>query len=159
MCPPPDDTPVTASTDRLLLVVVGAHLRAEQSDRPLGYRLRESIVQWQAGHPEARPLQPILCTDLWYLNAEDLMVRPTISVGAPELNAVSAFFANRLPTALVIDDSLQVQLDPEFVTLRACVWGVDEQATASSVDLFETRYLDAFLRSAHDLPWAPIDGS
>ena len=79
------------------------------------------------------------------------MVRPTISVGAPELNAVSAFFANRLPTALVIDHSLQVQLDPEFVTLQACVWGVNEQATASSVDLFEKRYLDPFLRSAHDL--------
>ncbi len=149
---PTDDTPVTVSTDDLLVVVVGAHLRAELADRPLGYRLRESILKWQAGHPEVRPLQPVLCTDLWYLNAEDLMVRPTISVGAPELNAVSAFFANRLPTALVIDDSLQVQLDPEFVTLRACVWGVNEQATASSVDLFETRDLDPFLRSAHDLP-------
>jgi len=133
------------------VVVVGAHLQAELADRPLGYRLRDSILRWQAGHPEAHPLQPILCTDLWYLNAEDLMLRPTISVGAPELNAVSAFFANRLPTALVIDDSLQVQLDPEFVTLRACVWGVNEQATATSVDLFETRYLDRFLRSAHDL--------
>ena len=142
---------MTMSTDDLLVVVVGAHLRAELADRPLGYRLRERILQWQAGHPEVRPLQPVLCTDLWYLNAEDLMVRPTISVGAPELNAVSAFFANRLPTALVIDHSLRVQLDPEFVTLQACVWGVDEQATASSVDLFEQRYLDAFLRSAHDM--------
>ena len=142
---------MTTSTDDLLVVVVGAHPRAELADRPLGYRLRESILQWQAGHAVARPLQPVLCTDLWYLNAEDLMVRPTISVGAPELNAVSAYFANRLPTALAIDDSLQVQLDPEFVTLQACVWGVNEQATASSVDLFVTRYLDPFLRSAHDL--------
>ncbi len=143
---------MTASADQLLVVVVGAHLQAELADRPLGYRLRDSILRWQAGHPEARPLQPILCTDLWYLNAEDLMLRPTISVGAPELNAVSAFFANRLPTALVIDDSLQVQLDPEFVTLRACVWGVNAEATATSVDLFKKRYLDSFLRSAHDLP-------
>ena len=150
MCPT-QDNPVTAS-DRLLVVFVGAHLRAELADRPLGYRLRESILQWQAGHPEVTPLQPVVCTDLWYLNAEDLMVRPTISVGAPELNAVSAFFANRLPTALVIDDSLQVQLDPEFVTLQACVWGVNEEATATSVELFEKRYLDPFLRSAHDLP-------
>lgn len=149
-----DDTHDTASADRLLVVVVGAHLRAEQSDRPLGYRLRDSILRWQAAHPDARPLSPVLCSDLWYLNAPELMVRPTISVGAPELNAVSAFFANRLPAALVIDDSLQVQLDPEFVTLRACVWGVDDAATATGVDLFETRYLDAFLRSAHDLPEA-----
>lgn len=149
-----DTDPDSLGPDRLLLIVVGAHLQAEQEHRPLGYRLRESIVRWQAGHPQVNPLKPLLCTDLWYLNAEDLMQRPTIAVGAPGLNAVSAFFANRLPTALVIDQSLQVQLDPEFVTLRACVWGVDEPATASSVDLFETRYLDAFLRSAHDLPEA-----
>ncbi len=150
----PDNDPDALGPDRLLLIVVGAHLQAERDHRPLGYRLRESIVRWQAEHPQAVPLRPVLCTDLWYLNAEDLMQRPTIAVGAPGLNAVSAFFANRLPAALVIDESLQVQLDPEFVTLRACVWGVDERATASSVDLFETRYLDGFLRSAHDLPEA-----
>ncbi len=154
MAAPPDNDPDALGPDRLLLIVVGAHLQAEQEHRPLGYRLRESIVRWQAGHPEVNPLKPLLCTDLWYLNAEDLMQRPTIAVGAPALNAVSAFFANRLPTALVIDQSLQVQLDPEFVTLQACVWGVDEPATASGVDLFESRYLDAFLRSAHDLPEA-----
>ncbi len=148
--PDPENDPT--DTDRLLLIVVGAHLRAEQADRPLGYRLRDSVLRWQAGHPEAKPLRPVLCTDLWYLNAQDLMAQPTISVGAPELNAVSAMFANRLPTALVVDQSLQVQLDPEFVTLRACVWGVNSHATASSVDIFETRYLDTFLRNAHDLP-------
>ena len=147
----PDTGTETPNPDRLLLIVVGAHLRAEQSDRPLGYRLRDSVLRWQAGHPEAEPLRPVLCTDLWYLNAEDLMQQPTISVGAPDLNAVSAMFANRLPTALVVDQSLQVQLDPEFVTLRACVWGVDAHATASGVEIFETRYLDTFLRSAHDL--------
>ncbi len=146
----PDTGTETPNPDRLLLIVVGAHLRAEQSDRPLGYRLRESVLRWQAGHPEAEPLRPVLCTDLWYLNAQDLMQQPTISVGAPDLNAVSAMFANRLPTALVVDQSLQVQLDPEFVTLRACVWGVDAHATASGVEIFETRYLDRFLRSAHD---------
>ena len=93
----------------------------------------------------------MLCTDLWYLNASELMLRPTISVGRPEHNAVSAYFANRLPTALVIERSLQVQLDPEFVTLQACVWGVDGPATRSGVDLFVQRYLDEFLRSAHGL--------
>ena len=59
--------------------------------------------------------------------------------------------ATVLPTAFVIDQSLQVQLDPEFVTLQACVWGVDEPATRSGVDLFVERYLEAFLCSAHSL--------
>ena len=134
-----------------MLIVVGAHLQAELADRPLGYRLREQIIRWHDDNPEADPLVPMVCTDLWYLNARELMVRPTISVGRPELNAVSAYFANRLPTALVIERSLQVQLDPEFVNLQACVWGVDEPATAAGVDLFEQRYLGPFLRSAHGL--------
>ncbi|MHC5008162.1 MAG: hypothetical protein ACYTGF_12465 [Planctomycetota bacterium] len=135
----------------LLMIVVGAHLEAELADRPLGYRLQNDVVRWQQETPEAEPLAAIVCTDLWYLNARDLMLRPTISVGRPEHNAVSAYFANRLPTALVIDRSLQVQLDPEFVTLQACVWGVDEPATRSGVDLFVERYLESFLRSAHSL--------
>jgi hypothetical protein len=135
----------------LLLIVVGAHLEAELADRPLGYRLQNDVVRWQQKTPEAVPLAPMVCTDLWYLNASELMLRPTISVGRPEHNAVSAYFANRLPTALVIDRSLQVQLDPEFVTLQACVWGVDEPATRSGVELFVQRYLDSFLRSAHAL--------
>ena len=141
-----------ADVDRMLLIVVGAHLRAELSDRPLGYRLRDEIVRWQQQTPEANPLAPVVCTDLWYLNARELMVRPTISVGRPGLNAVSAYFANRVPTALAIDESLQVQLDPAFVSLQACIWGVDGPATATGVDLFRQRYLDPFLRSAHGLP-------
>jgi hypothetical protein len=135
----------------LLLIVVGAHLRAELDDRPLGYRLRDRILRWQQANPGARPLDPVVCTDLWYLNTEALMLRPTIAVGRPEHNAVSAWFANRLPAALVIDDSLQVQLDPEFATLQACVWGVDGPATAAGIQLFEERYLKPFLRSAHGL--------
>ena len=135
----------------LLMIVVGAHLEAELTDRPLGYRLQNDVVRWQQETPEARPLAPVVCSDLWYLNARQLMLRPTISVGRPEHNAVSAYFANRLPTALVIDRSLQVQLDPEYITLQACVWGVDEPATRSGVDLFVERYLEPFLRSAHGL--------
>jgi hypothetical protein len=138
-------------SERLLVIVVGAHLEAERADRPLGYRLRDDIVRWQQHTPEADPLAPVVCTDLWYLNARELMLPPTIAVGRPQHNAVSAYFANRLPTALVIDRNLQVQLDPEFVTLQACVWGVDEPATRSGVDLFVERYRDTFLRSAHGL--------
>lgn len=138
-------------SERLLVIVVGAHLAAEVADRPLGYALRDDVRRWQQATPAAEPLEPVVCSDLWYLNARELMVRPTISVGRPGHNAVSAYFANRLPTALVIDESLQVQLDPEFVTLQACVWGVDGPATRSGVSLFVERYLDPFLRSAHGL--------
>ncbi len=137
-------------TDRMILIVVGAHLQAELADRPLAYRLRDAITRWVAGREQG--LTPVVCTDLWYLNASELMARPTISLGRPGLNALSPYFANRLPTVLVIDESLQVQLDPEFARLQACIWGVDEQATASGLDLFEERYLADFLENAHITP-------
>lgn len=138
----------TPDPHRLLPIVVGAHLRAEMAHRPLGYRLCDEISGWQrdAGSESACPA-PILCTDLWYLNDQALMTRPTIALGGPELNAVSAYLANRLPTAFVIEQSLQVQLDPEFVTLQACVWGVDDRTTAAGLDVFVERYLDRFLRA------------
>ena len=142
-------------TDTLLLVVVGAHLRAELSDRPLAYMLVERIEAWQRQHVEADRLAPLVCSDLWYLNAAELLSRPTICLGRPGVNAASAFFANRLPTAFVLEETFQVQLDLEFITMQACVWGVNAAATASGVELFEDRYLDSFLRAAHGMPAQP----
>ncbi len=142
-------------TDTLLLIVVGAHLRAEQIDRPMGYALAERIEGWQRLHVEADRLTPLVCSDLWYLNAAELLVRPTICLGRPGVNAATAYFANRLPTAFVLEQMFQVQLDLEFITMQACVWGVNAGATASGLELFEQRYLDSFLRSAHGMPTQP----
>ena len=142
-------------TDTLLLVVVGAHLRAELSDRPLAYMLVERIEAWQRQHVEADRLAPLVCSDLWYLNAAELLSRPTICLGRPGVNAASAFFANRLPTAFVLEETFQVQLDLEFITMQACVGGVNGAATASGMELFEDRYLDSFLRAAHGMPAQP----
>ncbi len=142
-------------TDTLLLVVVGAHLRAELTDRPLAYMLVDQIESWQRQHVEADRLAPLVCSDMWYLNAAELLSRPTICLGRPGVNAASAFFANRLPTAFVLEETFQVQLDLEFITMQACVWGVNAAATASGVELFEDRYLDSFLRAAHGMPAQP----
>ncbi len=137
----------------LLLIVVGANLEAELGDRPLAARLRTLVERWQAAHAAgAQPLRAVICTDLWYLNSPELMVRPAIAVGRPQVNAATAWLANRLPAAFVVQGTVQVQLDPEFARLQACVWGVEDRATALAVDLFAEKYLDAFLRSAHGLP-------
>ena len=37
------DSDNPADVDHMLLIVVGAHLQAELSDRPLGYRLRQAV--------------------------------------------------------------------------------------------------------------------
>jgi len=148
---PPDSPPIDIDTS--LLIVVGAHLRAEVADRPLGERLRQRILDWQSETGCDAPLVPIICTDLWWLNDRDLQAQPTIAIGNPSVNAASAYFANRLPSALVVENSFEVQVDPELVCLQACLWGVDASATASAVEAFIERYLDPLLRAAHG--WAP----
>jgi hypothetical protein len=170
--PPPDARAATddgaPALESLVLLVVGAHLRAELHDRPAAYRLRAGIMSRQAGngdvvvepqpcsaaHPGRAPghaaalLHPVVCTDLWYLNDLALQGRPAICLGDPSVNAASAYLSNRLPTALVIEDLLRIHLDPEFIDPQACVWGVNAKATESAVDLFIERYLDMFLRTA-----------
>jgi len=146
-------SPDEAGRTELLLIVVGASLESEQTLRPLGYRLREQVLRWQ---DERRPqtiddlprLHPVVCTDLWYLNDDGLREKPVIAVGDPSTNAATAALATRLPTAFVIEHTLRVHLDPEFIDLQACLWGVNPSATASAVDLFVERYLDDFLREA-----------
>lgn len=146
MCAASPDGEPLPDTDRLLLVVVGAHLEAEHADRPLASRLREAILTRVREHSTpGGDLVPVICTDLWYLNAEALMARPTVSIGRPERNAVSAWFARRLPAALVIDQRLQIQLDPEQISPNACIWGADDRSTSSAIDIFVDRYLDQWL--------------
>ncbi len=129
--------------DRLILVVVGAHLRAELHDRHHAGVLRDWIAdRLLAGAPDR---VPVLCTDLWYLNDNRLVHCPTISVGGPSVNALSAHLVERLPKVFVIDDLLSLQLDLDGGDQRACVWGRDASATASAIAAFEERYLDAFL--------------
>lgn len=144
--------------DRLLLIVVGAHLKAEITHRPLAYRMREHILKWieraivgTGNHPSppVEPLDPVVCSDVWYLNNPDLLERPAIAIGAPGLNAATAYLATRLPVALVMDDALQIQMDVELATLQVCLWGVDQRSTQSAIDLFAERYLDAFLKKSH----------
>jgi hypothetical protein len=130
--------------DGTLLLVVGAHLEAELTDRALAYRLRETILET----PCERRLLPIVCTDLWYLNNQPLRLRPTIALGRPEINAVTAYLASRVPTALVIEDAYRIQLDPELIDLKACVWGAEARDTAAALGCFIERYLPGYLEAA-----------
>lgn len=149
-----EDSPISDQypPDALLLIVVGASIRAELSDRMLAYRLREQIIHWQETHDCHDPLLPVVCTDLWYLNAAELREQPAITIGDPETNAATAYHARRLPTAFVIDETLRVQLDLDFIELVGCLWGVNASTTVSAVDLFIERYLDDYLQAAHEAP-------
>lgn len=135
-------------TDKLLLIVTGAHLKAELVDRPHAYALQDRIndqLHRITGGTDA-PAQPLVCSDVWYLNNEALHDRPAISIGGPGVNAFSAYLHQKLPTALAIEDQLVVQMDIELADLRVSLWGIDHRHTASAVELFERKYLAEYLR-------------
>jgi len=89
-----------------------------------------------------------VCSDLWYLNNEALRSRPTVSVGGPDVNALTAYLADKLPSVLAVEDEYLVQMDPELVDVAACCWGAEAGATLAAVDGFAERYLDEFLDAA-----------
>jgi len=146
-------TAAEVDTRSMLLIVVGAHLRAELNDRPLGDRLRDAVLRRQdelrsQQHDDGPPLHAVVCTDLWYLNSKELLARPAIAIGDPTVNAATAYLSNRLPTAFVIENSLRIHLDLEYIDGQVCLWGVDPSATMSAIDMFVERYLDDFLKQA-----------
>ena len=127
----------------LLLLVTGSTLRAEVADRRLAYRLRRSIRKRLT---DKSTCQPVVISDIWYLNSEQLQKCPTISVGGPGVNAASQYFYSRLPTALSIDQTLLIQMDVAMTDHRCCIWGMDHERTVEALRLFVKRgYLDQFL--------------
>lgn len=141
-----------------MLVVVGAHPKAEVADRPIGNWVRDRMTAWLderfgPGAEGMHPCTPLVCSDVWYLNDTDLRECPVVSVGGPGVNALSAAFGGRVPSAFVIDNVLAVQLDPEFEDLRACCWGMGTRETAAAAGVFVEKYLDGFMAAATD-KWA-----
>lgn len=128
----------------LLLIVTGSTLRAEMADRPLAYRLQKVIRKRMAAEVV---LRPIVISDIWYLNSEQLQDLPTISLGGPGVNAASQFFFSKLPTALGIDGLMLIQMDVALEDHRCCLWGMDHRKTAEALRVFtECGYLDQFLQ-------------
>jgi hypothetical protein len=133
----------------LVLIVVGAHLRAEVADRPLAYRLRDQVEAWVAQQRDslATPIRPVVCSDIWYLNHSVLHSRPTVSIGGPGVNALSSHFARSIAGRDDNDQQVILQIDPEFTDLRVSIWGTDHELTAKGVDLFVKDYLEGFLKA------------
>lgn len=140
--------------EELVLIVVGAHPRAEVGDRPWAYelarRIDERIRARSSLAPSSHPTSPsrlsaLVCTDLWYLNDRALRARPSVSVGAPGVNAFTASLADRLPTAFVVDGKYAVQFDHDSPDAIACCWGADPALTGAAVEAFCARVLDEFL--------------
>jgi hypothetical protein len=137
--------------ERLILMVTGAHLRAEALDRPAAYRMQARVSAWLAARGLAGPRggsRVLVCSDVWYLNDTGLRTRPTISIGGPRVNALTAFLADKIPSAFAIEDVLLVQAELSFADVVACCWGCNAAATDAAVDAFTERYLDGFMEAA-----------
>lgn len=131
-----------AETQETILLVVGAHPSAERTDRFTAYALRERAAPMLApGH------DLLVVTDVWVLNHDELRARPTISVGPPSVNAMSAYLADKLPTALASDGRYVVQLDGTYDDLVCALWGEDPEQTAAAAEAFSQRYLAEFLQA------------
>lgn len=174
----------------LVLIVVGAHPTAELYDRGLAYRLREAIVGRLArvgvaaaptevsgaGQAAAGPIaqRVLVLSDLWYLNHDQLRSIPTISVGGPGVNALTAHWGDKLPSVLAVDGSWVVQMAGDAglwedaaiepgpgpgahagdawafgagTPLASC-WGADPASTLAAVQAFTQRFLEQFLEGA-----------
>lgn len=140
------DAPAPLSPDidpaRLVPVVVGSHLRAEIGDRFIAARVAAQLDRALAAR--AARLRACPLTDVWYLNDERFRDRPAISVGAPDVNALTAYLADKLPSVLSQQQVYIVQLDLEFDRLDAACWGSTHDATAAACELFIDRHLDRY---------------
>lgn len=139
-----DQSP-TSPPSAAILIVTGAHLQSEAQDRPWAYWLRERILE---AIGEATPESVVVCSDLWVLNQPPLRSRPTIAVGAPEFNALSAYLAPRLPSVLAVDGRFVVLMHEGAGAPNVCCWGRDADATGAAVEGFAQRHLEEFLEAA-----------
>jgi hypothetical protein len=149
--------PTPADVSRLVLIVTGSTLEAELLDRPTAYALRQAMIVWLVEHgmvKDAREASSrvLVCSDIWYMNQEELRTCPTVSIGGPGSNALTAFLGDKLPSAYVVDGQMIVQMDPELGggldDVVASCWGDNSQTTAAAVGAFQEKYLHDFLEAA-----------
>ena len=143
------------SRARLLLIVTGSSLRAEQLDRPLAYYLKQQVEeQWVAHGHDPGGLDVRVVSDFLWLKNELLQRLPTISVGGPGVNALAhRWLEEELPLSLAVDEQFFIQMDPDLAELRASIWGMDNPTTQIAVSVFAQRFLPRFLeRCAAEQP-------
>jgi hypothetical protein len=131
---------------RLLFIVTGSSLRAEEVDRPLAYYLKQQAEQRLSSmEPASDRLQVQVVADFRWLNDEAWQRMPTISLGGPGVNALAHRWLEDVPVSLAVDEQYYIQMDPDFNELRVSIWGMNNPTTQIAVSAFVQRYLDTFL--------------
>ena len=144
---------------RLLLIVTGSTLRAEELDRPLAYYLKQRIEQYQAEHDvHGGSLEVRVIADFRWIHDDPLHDRPTISVGGPGVNALAHRWLEEVPVSLAVDDRYYLQMDPDLDESRVSIWGMDNATTQIAVAVFLDRFLPRFLDHCAASPTGLDDG-
>src|SRR6516165_5991034 len=108
---------------RLLLIVTGSTLRAEEMDRPLGYYLKRRIEEaMSASSNTTEAKQALDLADYRWIHDEFLQKLPTISLGGPGVNALAHRWLEEVPISLAYNDRFFIQMDPELNEPRASIW-------------------------------------
>jgi hypothetical protein len=135
---------------RLLLIVTGSTLRAEEMDRPLGYYLKQRIEQSLSeavaiGKGSLEDYLVRLVADFRWIHDEPLQSLPTISLGGPGVNALAHRWLEEVPVSLAYSERYFIQMDPELTEPRVSIWGMDNATTQIAVSVFVDRFLPRFL--------------
>ncbi|HKI17741.1 MAG TPA: hypothetical protein VKA15_07660 [Isosphaeraceae bacterium] len=135
---------------RLLLIVTGSTLRAEEMDRPLGYYLKQQIEQSLSeavanGRGNLDDYLVRLVADFRWIHDEPLQSLPTISLGGPGVNALAHRWLEEVPVSLAYSERYFIQMDPDLTEPRVSIWGMDNATTQIAVSVFVDRFLPRFL--------------
>jgi hypothetical protein len=131
-------------TDETVVIVTGSDLRAEERDRPTAYRLKQEIDQRSDGQVFRRA---VVVGDSWFLENGIFHLNPSIAVGGPGVNGLSAQLAQQVPVTWSQDQRAYVQTDFDGDPKRAILWGMDAESTMTAVQAFVAQgFLDDLLR-------------
>jgi len=144
---------------RLLLIVTGSTLRAEEVDRPLAYYLKQRIEQALASGPfeDASDFHVQVVADFRWIQDESLQEAATISLGGPGVNELAHRWLEEVPVSLAYNERYFIQMDPELNEPRASIWGMDNPTTQIAVSVFLDRFLPRFLERCAQLPPTILD--
>lgn len=123
-------------TDETIVLVTGSGIAAEERDRPIAYALKQEIDRRGMAQAYRRA---VVVGDQWYLQHRIFHLNPTIAIGGPGANAVSAELTGVLPTLFVEQERAFVHAELDGEVKRVVCWGMDAAATAAAVELFVQR--------------------
>lgn len=132
--------------ERMLLIVTGSTLRAEEVDRPLAYYLKQQVEAVLEAEDDPPPVRVI--ADFRWIHDDSLQRLPTISLGGPGVNVLAQRWLEDLPVSLAVDDQYYIQMDPDLEEPRASIWGMDNPTTQIATSAFVQRFLAKFLARA-----------